>query len=89
MNAIEIGTAQKPMHIVLSSMKPPTAKEAVMLTLVTVAPIALAILMQKPALRQAILMRATHYGKEICRWGADICNKGGDACAQTYNKVRL
>jgi hypothetical protein len=89
MSIPEIGTAHKPMHVVLSSMKPPTAKEAIGLTLVTLAPIALAVLMQKPALRQALAMRASHYGKQFCQWQIDTWTKGHMICAMAYNKARL
>lgn len=37
-----------------------------LVTGISVAPVALAILMQKPALRQAIIMRVCHTGRNTC-----------------------
>lgn len=59
------------------------------MTVAMVLPVALAILMQKPALRQSLVMRTTHFGKELCRNQADLWTKLGDSCAQAYNKARL
>lgn len=85
----EIGSTHRPMHVVLSSMKTPTAKEAIGMALVTIAPVAIAILMQKPAMRQALAMRASHYGKQFCQWQIDTWTKGHMICAMAYNKARL
>lgn len=89
MNLTELGTASNPVNVSLRAAKPPSFKDAIGLTLITVLPVALAVLMQKPALRQMLIMKGMHYGKEFCRWQATLWNKGGDACAQAYNKAKL
>jgi hypothetical protein len=96
MKISELGTVSNPVNVALRTTRPPSVKELIGLTLMTVLPIGIAILMQKPAMRQMLIMRATHYGKEFCHWqatvwskGVDAWNKGGDTFAQAYNKAKL
>lgn len=84
----ERGSVGKPVYVALSTSKP-SMKDFVLMTLVTIVPVAIAILMQKPALRQSLVMRATHLGKEFCHLQADMWNKAGDSCAVAYNKAKL
>lgn len=51
--------------------------------------VGVAMLMQKPALRQALLMRLTHYGKVFCQVQADAWQHAATACASAYHKARL
>jgi hypothetical protein len=57
--------------------------------IITVVPVAIAMLIQKPALRQAIVMRTSHYAKEFCQWQADFWQSLATGAAQTYNKARM
>lgn len=57
--------------------------------LITLIPVAIAILMQKPALRQAIMMRAAHVSKSFCQSQADLWQSWATKSAQVYNKARM
>lgn len=89
MNTPEVGTVTNPMHVALRTGKPPSMKDLIGITLISVLPIAIAVLMQKPALRQMLVMRSFHYGKEVCHGMADALNKAGDMCSTQYNKARM
>lgn len=67
----------------------PKFRNAVIFTLLSVAPVALAILMQKPALRQTIKMRAFHITKVSCQEMADFFQVMATKSAQEYQKVQL
>jgi len=57
--------------------------------LLTLIPVAIALLMQKPALRQAIAMRAAHASKAFCQIQADWWAGMATRSAQAYNRARL
>jgi hypothetical protein len=84
---VERGTWDKPIHVTMSAK--PSLKDTVGMILITVLPVAIAILMQKPALRQAIVMRTNHIGKEFCQIQADFWSKGAATFATAYNKAKL
>jgi hypothetical protein len=86
---MEIGTEKEnPIWMALVPVKP-KLKDAIALTLISVAPIVLAILMQRPALRQAIKMRTLHFTKEYCQEIADVFQILATKSAQEYQKVQL
>jgi hypothetical protein len=82
------GSLGKPVYVALSASRP-SIKDALGMILVTVLPVAIVILMQRPALRQSLVMRGTHVGKEFCRIQADFWNKAGDSFGTAYNKAKL
>jgi len=57
--------------------------------LMSLAPVVIAILMQKPALRQAIVMRTTHYSGEFCSRQGEFWNGMAAKSKQAYNAARL
>lgn len=85
---IERGSASKPVFVALSAARP-SLKDSIGMIAITVLPVALAILMQKPALRQALVMKATHFGKEFCAWQGEFWNGAAANCATAYNKARM
>jgi hypothetical protein len=87
--SVERGSLGKPVHVAISTIKTPSAKDTILMTVAMVLPVAIAILMQNSALRQSLIMRTTHFGKELCRNQADLWNKLGDTCASAYNKAKL
>lgn len=69
--------------------QPPKPRDIIIITLVSIAPIALALLMQKPALRQAIQMRALHTVKIGAQNTADFFTDLANKSATQYQKVQL
>lgn len=67
----------------------PKFKNVVLLTLASIAPVAIAILMQRPAMRQAIAMRTLHFTKEVCQETADMFQTLANHSATAYQKVQL
>lgn len=67
----------------------PKLKNIVIFTLASIAPVAIAILMQKPSLRQAIVMRSFHISKVVCQETADFFQVLATKSAQEYQKVQL
>lgn len=67
----------------------PHLKDIVIVTAISVAPIAIAILMQKPALRQAIVMKYFHYSKELAQELADVFQSMATKAAQGYQKASM
>jgi hypothetical protein len=57
--------------------------------ILTLAPVAVAILMQNPALRQAIQMRAWHFTRAFCRKNAEAWRKLESIAATRYDIARL
>lgn len=57
--------------------------------IVTIVPVGIAILMQRPDLRQAIAMRLALYSKSFCQANADFWQTLATASAQAYQKARL
>lgn len=68
---------------------PPKFKNAVIFTIISVAPVAIAVLMQKPSLRQALKMRTFHMTKVSCQGMADFFQVLATKSAQEYQKVQL
>jgi hypothetical protein len=56
---------------------------------VSLAPVAIAVLMQKPALRQAIQMKIFHTSKIACQHVADFFQIMATKSAQEYQKVSM
>lgn len=82
---------RKPQNPVWMALVPqrPKGKDMTIVLLMSVAPIAIAILMQKPALRQAIRMRAFHTTKIACQEMADFWQVLATRSAQAYQKAQL
>lgn len=80
--------SDNPIWMALIPQKPKPRDMAVMMVL-SIAPIAIAILMQKPALRQAIIMRTMHTTKEVCQEMADFWQIMATKAAQGYQKAQL
>lgn len=57
--------------------------------IVTLIPVAIALLMQKPALRQALAMKSAHYARRFCQAQADFWQSMATGAAQAYNRARL
>ena len=57
--------------------------------LLSLAPVVVAILMQNPALRQAIQMRAWHMAREACHKGQGWLNKMEAITNHRYDLARL
>ena len=84
------GSATNPIHVVSRNVfEPQSTKNLVLSALFTVLPVAIVVMMQRPALRQSIRMRSAHYGKEICQPIADFFQKAATGFAQEYNKARM
>ena len=66
-----------------------SAKDLSKALLVTCVPVAVAILMQKPALRQTFVMRATHYARVFCQSQADFWQNLATGAATAYNRARM
>jgi broad-specificity NMP kinase len=69
--------------------QPPKPRDMILITLVSLAPIVIALLMQKPSLRQAIQMRAFHTTKVASQNVADFFQVIATKSAQEYQKVQL
>lgn len=83
-----LGTENNPVRV---TMNPPEVKPGrlILMVAVSVLPVAIAILMQRSDLRQAIVMRATHATKAICQRQADFWQTMATRSAQAYNEARL
>jgi hypothetical protein len=77
-----------PIWMALKAQRP-KAKDMLIVTAVSIAPVIIAVLIQKPALRQAIVMRTLHTTKEFCQEMADFWQKLANKSAQGYQKVQL
>ena len=64
-------------------------KELIPAILVTLIPVAIALLMQRPALRQALAMRAAQASKRFCLAQADWWLGMATRSTQAYNKARI
>jgi hypothetical protein len=60
-----------------------------LISAISLAPVVLAILMQKSALRQSIVMHASHYGGEICSAQAEFWASKAAQCKTVYNVARM
>jgi hypothetical protein len=85
----EQGTSKNPLVMKVIPPEPPGLGALIRMTILTVAPIAVAIIMQKPALRQAIVMRATHEAKYFCQRMADFWQDMALKAGTAYNKAKL
>lgn len=85
----ESGTPENPIVMKLLPGDPPGMTALVRMTLFTVAPIAIAIIMQKPALRQAIVMRSTHEAKKFCQGMADFWQDMALKMGTAYNRAKM
>jgi hypothetical protein len=84
------GTSTNPIYVVSRNVfEPQSTKTLLISAFFTVLPVAIVVLMQKPALRQSLRMRSAHYGKEICQPIADFFQKAATGFAQEYNKARM
>jgi len=57
--------------------------------IMSLAPVVIAIVMQKPALRQAIVMRTAHYSGEFCSAQGEFWNDLAAKSKTVYNTARL
>lgn len=81
--------ADNPIWMAISGRKDPTLKEFITITALSILPVALAIIMQKPALRQAIKMHTFHMTKEVCQNIADSFQVLATKSAQAYQNAQL
>lgn len=81
---MERGTKENP--LIMQMIREVKPSELIFMTLVTLAPVAIALLMQKPGLRQAIEMRLFHTGVKISKKGELFWYKMG-LRAQTYYDI--
>lgn len=85
----EPGSNENPIVMKLVPGDPPGMAALIRMTVFTVAPIAIAIIMQKPALRQAIVMRATHEAKNFCQTMADFWQDMALKMGTAYNRAKM
>jgi len=83
------GTASEPIWIRTVRDDASLFKDLGPAILITLIPVAIALLMQKPALRQAVVMRTAHASKVFCQGQADFWQGLATRSAQVYNKARL
>jgi hypothetical protein len=84
------GTKEEPTYMkLIPSDDLPPLKNVLILTGLSLLPLALGILMQKPALREALRMRCLHYGSEVCWWVSNTTRKGAAALDNQYFAARL
>jgi hypothetical protein len=67
----------------------PKLKDVIVLTAISVLPVVMAVLMQKPALRQAIKMRVFHDVRIAFQATADVCQDIATKAAMEYQKAKL
>lgn len=79
---------ENPIWMALLPTKP-KIKDLLIVTVLSITPVAMAILMQKPALRQEIQMKALHISKIVCQEMADFWQILATKSAQEYQKVSL
>lgn len=82
------GTHDNPIHMTIVPGKPPIGK-LVIVGLFTLAPVAVAILMQNPALRQSIQMRAWYAARKVSHTGAEWWRKMEVVADHHYDLARL
>lgn len=85
----ELGTQENPVWMAVSGVQKPKVKDIVIVTVISLAPVAIAILMQKPALRQAIVMRFWHYSRATTQAIANTFQDCATKAAMEYNKAKL
>lgn len=68
---------------------PISVRHALIASSMAILPVVVAILIQRPALRQAIQMRGLHVAKESCQEMADFWQKLATKAAQQYHKTTL
>lgn len=83
------GTEKNPLVMKMLPGDPPGAAAFARMVIFTVAPVAIAILMQKPALRQAIVMRAALESQKLCQTMADFWSDLALKSATAYQKARM
>jgi hypothetical protein len=88
MKEVMAGTKSNPLWMAIMPREIKVKDFAVAIAL-TVAPIGIALLMQKPALRQAIQMRACHASKVSCQSMADMFQTLATKSAQGYQKASM
>ena len=64
-------------------------KQMVEAVVIAAVPVAVVYLIQRPALRQALTMRAAHYARAFCQAQADFWQAMATGAATAYNKARL
>jgi len=87
-NMINPGSKDNPLWMALMPREI-KVKDFAIAVVLTVGPIAIAMLMQKPALRQAIRMRILHTTKEASQSLADAFQTIATKSAQGYQKAKL
>lgn len=88
MDEIPGTSAEKPMWMAIMP-QPPKPRDVIILTIVSLAPVALALLMQKPALRQAMKMKLCHTVKVSSQMTADFFQVIADNAASEYARAKL
>lgn len=76
-------------RIVTAELTKGDVKKLVFVGLMSIAPVALAILMQKAAMRQAIVMHTSHYAGEVCSNLAEFFAGKAADCKTVYNVARM
>lgn len=85
----EPGSNENPIVMKMIPGDPPGIGAFIRITVFTVAPIAVAIIMQKPALRQAIVMRVTYDAKKFCQAMADFWQDAALKMGTAYNRAKM
>jgi hypothetical protein len=83
-----IGEKGNPAHVKVETGEMPVAK-MVVVAIISLAPVAVAILMQNPALRQALQLRAWNGARTICRKNQAMWAKFESIAATHYDIARL
>ena len=84
----KLGSETNPVRVAMSPVEIKPGRMFLMVA-VSVLPVAIAILMQRPDLRQAIVMRVHLTSKAICQRQADFWQTAATRSAQAYQTARL
>jgi len=83
------GEFKTPVWVAIKNSEPISGKRIIAMLTVSLLPVAIAVLMQNPALRQRIVMRTASAARKACQSQADMWQSAATSMAQTYNKARL
>lgn len=80
---------ERPIWMAMASVNKPKLKDVILVTLVSVAPVAIAILMQKPALRQQLQMKFYNTSLRVSQNTAFAFGKMAMWAEEGYRKAQL
>jgi hypothetical protein len=84
-----MGTDPIDVRILPSELSRADVGKLVIVGVISIAPVVLAVLMQKAALRQSIVMHASHYGGEVCSNLSEFFGNKAAEFKTVYNVARM